>query len=222
MKPLVCALTCVLVVGGQSAALPANVAVTDRIDGLEIPAPGKISRANKRKLKPMIDAIARRERVDPNLVNAVIAAESGYNPRAVSRAGAIGLMQVMPATAVDYGVASADALFDPKTNVSVGTRHLRRLLGKYRNIRHAVSAYNAGEGVLDRNGRMVKYPETQRYTLVVISNYWRNQGKKPLSLRQLGIAGSTIHIPSIVRNLDPGLHAAGPETKPMFVLEPKR
>jgi soluble lytic murein transglycosylase-like protein len=222
MTPFRLALACIVLLGSPCPALAASVPAVGKPDGLEIPAPGKISPANKRKLKPMIDRVASEQRVDPNLVHAVIAAESGYNPVAVSRAGAVGLMQVMPATAADYGVTSTDALFDPRTNVSIGTRHLRRLLGKYQNIRHAVSAYNAGEGVLDRNSLMVKYPETQRYTLVVINNYWRNQGKKALSLRQLGIAGSILRVPSVVRNLDPGLHAAGPESKPMFVLEPKQ
>jgi soluble lytic murein transglycosylase-like protein len=191
---------------------------------LVIPPPGTVSKGNKRRLKPIIDDIARAQHVDPNLVNAVIAAESGYNPAAVSRKGAIGLMQIMPATAADYGVDSPDALFDPKTNVTVGARHLRRLLGKYQSIVQAVSAYNAGEGVLDRDDLMVKYPETQRYTLVVISNYWRNSGKKVLGLRRLGHGRSWVRIhlriPSAIRNLNPSLHAAGPDVKPMFVLEP--
>jgi soluble lytic murein transglycosylase-like protein len=211
-----------LLIAGGSCAAAGPAAPPAKQDGLEIPAPGKVSLANRRKLKPMIDGIARKAHVDPNLVHAVIAAESGYNPTAVSRAGAIGLMQVMPTTAADYGVPSPDALFDPRTNVTVGTRHLRRLLGKYRNISHAVSAYNAGEGVLDRDGLMVRYPETQRYTLVVIRNYWRNQGKRLIDLRHLAIPGVRLHIRSVVGNLDPSLHSAGPGTEPMFVLEPPK
>lgn len=193
-------------------------------EGLETPAPGRISSANKRRLKPMIDRIAKKRRVDPHLVHAVIAAESGYNPKAVSPAGAVGLMQVMPATAADYGVDSADALFDPGVNVDTGTRHLKRLLSKYKNMRQAIMAYNAGEGVLDRSMGAVTYPETRNYTLRVINNYWRNQGKKPLNLRKLGISGKgrpKVVISSTVRNLDPGLHTIGPESKPMFILESK-
>jgi soluble lytic murein transglycosylase-like protein len=187
---------------------------------LEVPPPGKLSAANKRSLKPMIDGIAKQRGVDADLVHAVIAAESGYNPRAVSPKGAIGLMQVMPATAADYGIASVDDLFDPKTNVDVGTRHLKRLLGKYGSIRQAVAAYNAGEGALERNNAAVAYPETRRYQVHVFNHYWRNKGKEPHKLRQLGLAPLVIQ--STFRNLDPGLHKVGPNSKPMFVLEPKQ
>jgi soluble lytic murein transglycosylase-like protein len=187
---------------------------------LEVPPPGKLSAANKRSLKPMIDGIAKQRGVDADLVHAVIAAESGYNPKAVSPKGAIGLMQVMPATAADYGVASVDDLFDPKTNVDVGTRHLKRLLGKYGSIRQAVAAYNAGEGALERNNAAIAYPETRRYQVHVFNNYWRNKGKAPHKLRELGLAPLVIQ--STFRNLDPGLHKVGPNSKPMFVLEPKQ
>jgi len=187
--------------------------------GLEAPPPGKISGANKRTLRPMIDGIAKRHGVDKDLVHAVIAAESGYNPKAVSPAGAIGLMQVMPATAADYGVASADALFDPETNVKVGTRHLKRLISKYGSVGHAVAAYNAGEGAFEGNKAMT-YPETRRYAVQVIDFYRRSKGKAPLNLKQIRIPSrSRIKIPSVVGNLDPGLHRTAPGTKSMFVLE---
>ena len=124
-----------------------STSVAETAVGLETPPPGRISAANKRKLRPMIDAAAKRHGVDRDLVHAVIAAESGYNPAAVSRAGAIGLMQVMPATAADYGVRAAGELFAPETNVNVGTRHLKRLITKYRSVGQAIAAYNAGEDV---------------------------------------------------------------------------
>jgi len=196
-------------------------------EGLEIPPPGKISAANKRKLKPLIEQTAKKYRLDKDLVHAIIAAESGYNPQAVSRAGAIGLMQVMPATAADYGVDSADALFDPEVNVDTGSRHLKRLLGKYNNIRQAVMAYNAGEGALDGNLGLVPYDETRRYTVQVINNYWVSKGKKPIAFLDGGLGLGRkkgrvrLVINSTVRNLDPGLHSFGPESKPMFVLESK-
>ena len=185
----------------------------------EVPPPSKPGTTNKRAFKPMIDGIAKQRGVDADLVHAVIAAESGYNPNAVSPKGAIGLMQVMPATAADYGVGSADALFDPKTNVDVGTRHLKRLLNKYGSIRQAVAAYNAGEGALERNNAALAYPETRRYQVQVFNNFWRNKGKEPHKLRELGLAPLVIQ--STFRNLDPGLHQVGPNSKPMFVLEPK-
>lgn len=205
-----------------------GTAAVDTPPGLEIPTPGKISGANKRKLKPMIDGIAKKHGVDKDLVHAVIAAESGYNPSAISRAGAIGLMQVMPTTAADYGVSSSDDLFKPETNVKVGTRHLKRLIAKYKSVGHAVAAYNAGEGALEANKAMT-YPETRRYSVQVINYYRRNKGQPPLTLgkgqvprklRQVRIpARSRIKIPSVVGNLDPKLHAADSGSKPMFVLE---
>ena len=207
-----------------SAAMPGKAPASGKTEGLETPAPGTISGSNKRKLKALIDAIAKKRAVDPHLVHAVIAAESGYNPTAVSPKGAIGLMQVMPETAADYGVDTADELFEPRTNVETGTRHLKRLLKKYKNIRQAIMAYNAGEGALARNNGAVTYQETRQYALRVINNYWRNQGKKPLKLRDLGLPRSgrvKIVINSTVRDLDPGLHTIGPESKPMFVLESK-
>jgi hypothetical protein len=196
-----------------------GAATVDAGQGLEAPPPGKISGTNKRTLRPMIDGIAKRHGVDKDLVHAVIAAESGYNPRALSPAGAIGLMQVMPATAADYGVQSPDDLFDPETNVKVGTRHLKRLISKYRSVGHAVAAYNAGEGAFEGN-RAMTYPETRRYAVQVIDFYRRNKGKAPLKLREIRIPSrSRIKIPSVVGNLDPGLHRTDPGSKSMFVLE---
>jgi soluble lytic murein transglycosylase-like protein len=199
----------------------AQASATPSLADLETPAPGRVSVANKRKLKPMIDGVAKKRGVDQALVHAVIAAESGYDPRAVSPKGAIGLMQVMPDTAGDYGVAAQDDLFDPKTNVEVGTRHLKRLLGRYKNIRHAVMAYNAGEGAFERT-QGAAYRETRLYAFRVINNYWRNKGGKPIRLRELEIGGPwrpKLRIESTVKNLDPGLHSIGPETKPIFLLE---
>jgi hypothetical protein len=88
-------------------------------------------------------------------------------------------MQVMPATASDYGVQSTDALFDPNTNLDTGMRHFRRLLDKYGNIGQAVMAYNAGEGALERSGGFVTYAETQRYTHAVVLSYLRKKGVEP-------------------------------------------
>lgn len=188
----------------------------------EVPAPGKVSSSNKKALKPMIDGIAKRRGLDVDLVHAVIAAESGYNPRAVSPAGALGLMQVMPDTAADYGVDDPQRLFDPETNVDVGTRHLKRLIGKYGNIPRAVAAYNAGEGALERNNAAVAYPETRHYSQQVLGNYMKSKGRRPADLKALGLGLTPIVIRSTITNLDPGLHRVGPDSKPMFVLEVER
>jgi hypothetical protein len=192
----------------------------------------------------MIDRVARQHGVEPSLVRAVVAAESNYNAHAVSGAGAVGLMQLMPATAADYGVSSTAALFDPETNLRTGTRHLKRLLNKYRNdYGRVIMAYNAGEGVVDRTNSRVTYLETLNYTEAVIKNYRRNGGNAPTqgaleqvyALRGVRSTGQARRLlkkyldPSLlslkvkptldVRFLSPSLHDAGPESKPMFELE---
>lgn len=213
-----------------------------------LPTPPDKARPSKKKLKPLIDRTAKRYSVERELVHAVVAAESAYNAHAVSHAGAIGLMQVMPATAADYGVTDASALFDPKVNVNTGTRHLKRLLGKYKNdYGRAIMAYNAGEGTVDRTNSNVTYAETLNYTATVIRNYRRNGGKHPTEaamkkvamLKRISNSGKGRRLmkkyldPSLlslsvrttlpVRFLDPGLHRAGAESRPMIVLEsPKK
>jgi hypothetical protein len=101
-------------------------------------------------------------------------------------------MQVMPATASDYGVTSVDALFDPNTNLDTGMRHLKRLLDKYGSIGHAVMAYNAGEGALERSGGFVTYPETQRYTHAVLVAYLRKKGVRPYTEQARQVVGMDI------------------------------
>ena len=128
----------------------------------------------------MIDRTAKQFGVERALVRAVIAAESAYDARAVSRVGAVGLMQLMPATAADYGVSGSDDLFDPETNIKTGVRHLKRLLDKYRNdYGRVIMAYNAGEGVVDRTNSNVTYAETLDYTEAVIGHYRSNGGIQP-------------------------------------------
>jgi soluble lytic murein transglycosylase-like protein len=112
--------------------------------------------------------------VHPALLKAVIEVESGFNAQARSPKGAIGLMQVMPATAARYGEFD---LYSPEQNIDVGTRYLRDLLAMFKgNVRLAVAAYNAGENAVIRNGRQVPaYPETQRYVPMVLERYNRFQ-----------------------------------------------
>ncbi|HXE74343.1 MAG TPA: lytic transglycosylase domain-containing protein [Candidatus Xenobia bacterium] len=118
-----------------------------------------------------IDAVSKQHSVDPNLVRALIEVESAWNPRAVSYKGAMGLMQLMPATAAQYGVSDA---FDPKQNVSAGVRHLRYLLEQFKgNTRLALAAYNAGENAVTRNGGVPPYRETQDYILKLEALYGR-------------------------------------------------
>jgi soluble lytic murein transglycosylase len=103
------------------------------------------------------------------LVSAVIRAESGYNPRAVSRKGAQGLMQLMPTTASMLGVRNS---FDPRENIEGGVRHLRGLMDRFPNsLPLALAAYNAGEKAVVQYGGIPPYPETQDYVTKVMNYY---------------------------------------------------
>ena len=115
-----------------------------------------------RSYDTLIDEHAERQGVRKDLVRAVIQVESGFNPRAVSNKGAIGLMQLMPATARQLGVQNP---FDPGENVRGGVAYLRQLLDRYDgDERLALAAYNAGPGAVDRNGQTVPpYTETRNY-----------------------------------------------------------
>lgn len=143
---------------------------------------------SRQELVALIDRTAARQGLDAALVHAIVRAESNYNPNAVSRAGAVGLMQVMPETAADYGVTSIEKLFDPAINAQTGMRHLKRLLGRF-SIGKAVMAYNAGEGALERSNGFVTYPETQVYTHRVLTTYLRGKGIEPYSAQALELTG---------------------------------
>lgn len=113
-----------------------------------------------------IQEIAGRYGVDPTLVHAVIGAESAFNPWAVSRKGAQGLMQLMPRTASMLGVRDS---FNPRDNIEGGVRHLKYLLDRYPgDVSLALAAYNAGEGAVDLYGGIPPYPETQQYVQKIL------------------------------------------------------
>jgi soluble lytic murein transglycosylase-like protein len=116
----------------------------------------------------LIVRAARAESVDPALVKAVIAAESHFDPKAVSRKGALGLMQLMPQTAEKLGVEDA---LQPDQNVQGGTRYLRAMLDRYGDLSHALAAYNAGPTAVDRYRGIPPYRETQAYVLRVLDYY---------------------------------------------------
>jgi soluble lytic murein transglycosylase-like protein len=125
---------------------------------------------NRRKLTPLIRRQARKHKVDPALVMAVIHAESAYDRHAISRAGAVGLMQLMPGTATRFGVSNRN---DATQNVQGGVRYLRHLLELFQfDIRLTLAAYNAGESAVARYGNNIPpYPETQNYVKKVIVYY---------------------------------------------------
>ena len=125
---------------------------------------------NRKKFSPTIASVARRERIPEALIHAVIVAESAYDPNAVSHAGAVGLMQLMPDTARRYGVRNRR---DPRSNVSGGTRYLKDLLTMFdNNLALALAGYNAGENAVESYGRKIPpYRETQDYVKKVIRLY---------------------------------------------------
>jgi hypothetical protein len=132
--------------------------------------------------------------VDPALVQAVVRVESAFNPSAVSRKGAGGLMQLMPRTASALGVFDR---FDPRENIRGGVRHLRYLLGRYRgNVALAIAAYNAGERAVDFHRGVPPYPETEEYVQRVLRevDVSKARGEGPKSIyRYPGPDGSLIY-----------------------------
>jgi outer membrane biosynthesis protein TonB len=127
------------------------------------PAPGRID--------AIIRKTAQRHNLDADLVRAVVKAESNFNPDAVSHAGAMGLMQLMPGTASDLGV---DDPFNPSQNVSGGVRYLKAMLNRYNgDLKAALAAYNWGPGNYDRHGPSSMPSETRNYIRTVTSHYQR-------------------------------------------------
>jgi soluble lytic murein transglycosylase-like protein len=119
----------------------------------------------------LVREAAERHHMDPALVRAVIETESGWNARAKSNKGALGLMQLIPTTAVRFGVNDA---FSPQQNVDAGVRYLKTLLERYNgNLDLALAAYNAGEGAVDRAHGVPAYRETRDYVQKVQNAYFR-------------------------------------------------
>ena len=122
-------------------------------------------------VEKLVREAAERHHVDPALVRAVIETESNWNPAAISRKGALGLMQLIPTTAQRFGVNDA---FSPKQNVDAGVKYLKTLLERYNgNLDLALAAYNAGEGAVDRAHGIPSYRETRNYVQRVQEAYFR-------------------------------------------------
>jgi soluble lytic murein transglycosylase-like protein len=130
--------------------------------------------ADLRKIyQPIIKQVARRYRIDPELVHIVIRAESNYDAFAISSAGAMGLMQLMPATAAQYGVRN---IFDPAQNIEGGVRYLRDLVKLYNGqTKLVLAAYNAGQEAVRKYKGIPPYPETRTYIAGILRTY-----KKPV------------------------------------------
>ncbi len=135
------------------------------------PAPvGKVSSYNiPSDYLRIIDAACDRHGVDPALVHAIIKVESDFNPYALSRKGAMGLMQLMPQTAVDLNVRNS---FNPDENIDGGVKYLRYLIDRYEgNLSLALAAYNAGESAIRRWGTVPPFKETQDYVQRILRLY---------------------------------------------------
>lgn len=135
--------------------------------------PSSVSSAEKKysraEINDIISEISSKYGVNEKLVSALIKQESGYNPTIVSKAGATGLMQLMPATAESLGVTDTK---DPVQNVDGGVRYLKSLMKKYNgNLILSLAAYNAGTGAVDKYGGVPPYKETQNYVKNILANY---------------------------------------------------
>ena len=146
----------------QSTAVNANI-----YSAKALSATDKINK--KSDIKDLISRVSKKHGVDEKLVNALVKQESGFNPNARSKVGAMGLMQLMPATAKGLGVTNA---MDPEQNVEGGVKYLKSMLNRYNgNVILALAAYNAGPGAVDKYDGVPPYKETQNYVRSILANY---------------------------------------------------
>ena len=162
----------------------------ERIEGLAIAPPRRVKVPTERDYDHLILDVAERYAVEPGLVKGVIAAESNFRPHAVSRVGAQGLMQLMPATAADLGV---ERPFGVVENIDGGVRYLRAMLDRYGDVARALAAYNAGPGAVDRYRGVPPYAETRAYIKRVLEYHRRYQAdferleRRPVPSRGAGL-----------------------------------
>jgi len=167
-------------VPAPTAAAVRNACSAAREVEVTMAAPVKSAASSKNAIAPqwsagavdgLIDQVARKHSVDPNLVRAMIKVESNFNPRARSRKGAIGLMQLMPSTARELNVNP----YDPAQNLDGGIRHIKSLLEQNGgDVSLSLAAYNAGQGAVNRHGGVPRYKETQSYVKRITEMYAGN------------------------------------------------
>jgi soluble lytic murein transglycosylase-like protein len=164
-----------LQMNGGFVELPAaNVAAIEPEDVFTSAPPVE---AGKAPFRDLIEGAAARYSVDADLITSVIAAESNFDPKAISRRNARGLMQLLPATAARLGVHN---IFDPRENIDAGTRYLRDLLILYKNdLALTLAAYNAGPQRVRQYGRVPPFAETRSYVQRVRSAYAKRKSGPP-------------------------------------------
>ena len=147
---------------------PTNVPISPPVAAIHRKARYHSGVANL-ELEQAVIRAAQQHHVQPALLLAVMKAESSFNPIVISKAGAVGLMQLVPETAIRHGVRN---LYDANENITGGAKHLRYLLDRFHgNTRLALAAYNAGERKMDRYGKIPPYKETQDYVKKVLAYY---------------------------------------------------
>ena len=182
-RSLVCAIVLLMATSAPSALADAlvhgYVGPTGLVNLTNVPTDERVTTVRRKaryhigvsdlELEQAVSRAAQQHHVQPALLLAVMKAESSFNPTAISKAGAVGLMQLIPETAIRHGVRN---LYDANDNITGGAKHLRYLLNRYHgNIRLALAAYNAGERKVDRYGKIPPYKETQDYVKRVLVYY---------------------------------------------------
>jgi soluble lytic murein transglycosylase-like protein len=150
---------------------------TDQRFGEIILKPRYHAGVSDQELEEAVDRYAREYRLSPALLLAVMKAESSFDPTVISKAGAVGLMQLIPETAIRHGVRN---LYDTRDNIGGGAKHIRYLLDRFHgNIRLALAAYNAGEKKVDRYRQIPPFKETQSYVKKVMGYYRDYRSQAP-------------------------------------------
>jgi soluble lytic murein transglycosylase-like protein len=168
--------------GGGEASFDKSLVTAIRADEMPdeepavavLPAPALLQSAraahaplDARPFADLIETVSLRHGVDPELVHALVQAESNYEPHAKSNVGARGLMQVMPNTARDFGIRD---LYDPQNNLEAGVQYLKFLLARF-DVKRAIAAYNAGPANVRKYNGIPPFEETQNYVKKVYSEY---------------------------------------------------
>jgi len=181
----------------RSAAAEVNQYLGNKSDA-PLLSPVRSTFFTQADINAAIEQAATRHNVDPNLVRAVVKVESNFNPNAVSRKGAMGLMQLMPQTARSLNVVNP---FDPQQNIDAGVRHLKRLMESYGgDVKLSLAAYNAGAGAVARSAGVPHFAETQSYVRRITQLYYG--GNSVLSSR---VVFTPVHDPVRMQRDEPGV-----------------